>query len=226
MQRLLSRSRSRIGAQSFSERRVLPFDVAHVFSVVAGVEHYAAFVPWCVSSRVLQRTPTSLEAELGVGFSGFSEAYTSRVTLASPTRVTAVASGTALFDELETEWVLLPGGAPRTTGIDFSVRWHFRSQLLGSTAALFREQVAAHMVGAFEQRCAATRDEWDALRGAREAEEKSHSIIEIERAKEAERSALATTAGRATGGGPAARGDARRLFKPPRTLSSGLWGEY
>jgi coenzyme Q-binding protein COQ10 len=223
MQRLLSRSR--VGAQSFSERRVLPFDVAHVFSVVAGVEHYAAFVPWCVSSRVLQRTPTSLEAELGVGFSGFSEAYTSRVTLAAPTRVTAVASGTALFDELETEWVLLPGGAPRTTGIDFSVRWHFRSPLLGSAAALFREQVAAHMVGAFEQRCAATRGEWDALRGAREAEEKSHSIIE--RAKEAERTAsAAATAGGATGGGGAAHGVARRLFKPPRTLSSGLWGEY
>lgn len=229
MQRLLGRASSRIGVQSFSERRVIPFEAAHVFSVVAGVEHYSAFVPWCVSSRILHRTPTSLEAELGVGFRGFSEAYTSRVTLTPPSRVTAVASGTALFDELVTEWVLLPGAAPRTTGIDFSVRWHFRSPLLGGAAALFREQVAAHMVGAFEQRCAATRGEWDARRSAREAED-AQLLLRAKAKEEGEKAVTAAVveAGRTTRTAAqcdSVRGLAGRQFKPPRTLSSGVWGE-
>ncbi|CAI5947679.1 unnamed protein product [Closterium sp. NIES-65] len=39
-----------------------------VFDVVAGVEHYSAFLPWCVGSHVLWRAPDGMEAELEIGF--------------------------------------------------------------------------------------------------------------------------------------------------------------
>ncbi len=45
-----------------------------MYDVVAAVEHYAAFVPWCQKSTVLLRRPPGyLEAELEVGFQMFVE---------------------------------------------------------------------------------------------------------------------------------------------------------
>lgn len=45
-----------------------------VYDVVANVEEYKEFVPWCVRSVVLSRPgPNRMEAELEVGFQMFSE---------------------------------------------------------------------------------------------------------------------------------------------------------
>jgi hypothetical protein len=47
-----------------------------VYDVVAAVEHYSKFVPWCQRSTVLVRRPPSyLEAELEVGFQMFVERW-------------------------------------------------------------------------------------------------------------------------------------------------------
>jgi len=41
-----------------------------VYNVVAEVEHYSKFVPWCVGSTVVKRSKdgSDIEAELEVGF--------------------------------------------------------------------------------------------------------------------------------------------------------------
>jgi Polyketide cyclase / dehydrase and lipid transport len=46
-----------------------------LYEVVAGVQHYSQFVPWCVGSNVLKRAPDGgyLEAELQIGFQMISE---------------------------------------------------------------------------------------------------------------------------------------------------------
>jgi ribosome-associated toxin RatA of RatAB toxin-antitoxin module len=45
-----------------------------LYEVVAAVEHYKEFVPWCQRSEIVQRKPpTFLEAELEVGFKMFVE---------------------------------------------------------------------------------------------------------------------------------------------------------
>jgi ribosome-associated toxin RatA of RatAB toxin-antitoxin module len=45
-----------------------------MYEVVAAVENYHLFVPWCVRSTVtLRRPPTYMEAELEVGFQMFVE---------------------------------------------------------------------------------------------------------------------------------------------------------
>lgn len=45
-----------------------------MYDVVAAVEHYHRFVPWCQRSVVLLRRPPGyLEAELEVGFQMFVE---------------------------------------------------------------------------------------------------------------------------------------------------------
>lgn len=46
-----------------------------LYEVVAQVQHYHQFVPWCVGSNVLRRSPDNsyLEAELQIGFQMISE---------------------------------------------------------------------------------------------------------------------------------------------------------
>lgn len=41
--------------------------------MVAAVEHYGKFVPWCQRSTIMVRRPGYLEAELEVGFQMFVE---------------------------------------------------------------------------------------------------------------------------------------------------------
>jgi coenzyme Q-binding protein COQ10 len=45
-----------------------------MYSVVAGVEHYKEFVPWCQKSTIVgSRPPSYVKAELEVGFKLFVE---------------------------------------------------------------------------------------------------------------------------------------------------------
>jgi coenzyme Q-binding protein COQ10 len=59
-----------------------------LYELIADVDSYHRFVPYCTASRVLKKTrqavdaemtAVSLEAELKVGFLGFEEKYISKV---------------------------------------------------------------------------------------------------------------------------------------------------
>lgn len=61
-------------AKKYSERKLLGYSPQQMYDVVAAVENYHQFVPWCVRSTVLRRRGDNyLEAELEVGFQIFVE---------------------------------------------------------------------------------------------------------------------------------------------------------
>jgi ribosome-associated toxin RatA of RatAB toxin-antitoxin module len=199
----------------FRESRALPFSPAHVYRVIASVEHYHLFVPWCVGSRVLRRDGSgALEAELAVGFRAFSERYVSRVALTPGRRVTADAVGSTLFSHLRNEWRVAPWppgaphGAPAHATVDFSVEFSFRSPLYAAVAGTFMDEVARRMMAAFEERCRATA-----------GEEAARVEAEAARAREeaAEAAACAARAVAAEGRVVAA------LASAPTILRSGFW---
>ena len=52
----------------------LRYSQEQLYAVVAGVEHYKEFVPWCQRSHIIDRKPPGfVEAELEVGFKMFVE---------------------------------------------------------------------------------------------------------------------------------------------------------
>ena len=55
--------------------------------MVAGVDLYEDFVPWCQKSKVLWRTDDKMDAELEIGFKLFVERYISHVELKPPTLI-------------------------------------------------------------------------------------------------------------------------------------------
>ena len=62
-------------AKKYRERKLLGYSPQQMFDVVAAVEYYNEFVPWCQRSTVILRRDEDkyLEAELEVGFQIFVE---------------------------------------------------------------------------------------------------------------------------------------------------------
>ena len=64
-----------------AEKRFLPYTAEQVFDLVADIERYPEFLPWCVGARILRRDGDVLKADVIVGFKMLRETFTSRVTL-------------------------------------------------------------------------------------------------------------------------------------------------
>jgi coenzyme Q-binding protein COQ10 len=62
-----------------AEQRVLPYTPEQLFALVADVERYPEFLPWCVGARVRERRADLIVADLIIGFRMFRERFTSRV---------------------------------------------------------------------------------------------------------------------------------------------------
>ena len=63
------------------------YSVDQLYDVVANVDDYKYFVPWCVASKTFEQSETHARADLEVGFPPISEKYTSVLTLARPNLV-------------------------------------------------------------------------------------------------------------------------------------------
>lgn len=68
-----------------SEIRQSPYTPKQLFDLVADIEHYPEFLPWCRAARINERHPEYFIGELIISFSHLTERYTSKVMLVHPT---------------------------------------------------------------------------------------------------------------------------------------------
>ena len=136
-----------------AERRILPYSPQQLFALVADVERYPEFLPWCVGARVRERRADVIVADLIVGFRMFRERFTSRVNLrpdepGGPRIDVAYTEGP--FRYLNNHWIFLshPGGCE----IDFFVDFEFRSRLLQKAVEMLFNEAVRRMVHSFEAR--------------------------------------------------------------------------
>jgi len=132
-----------------AERRVVSHSPEQMYDLVADIEKYPEFLPWCVSVREKNRKGNVVEAEMAVGFKALREGFSSRVTLTPKNRI-EVEYLNGPFRRLTNHWVFLPHA--KGCEIDFYIDFEFRSKLLQALmGALFNEAVRM-MVRAFEAR--------------------------------------------------------------------------
>ena len=134
----------------YAEQRLLPYSPEQLFGLVADIERYPEFLPWCIGARIRSRGPAQVKADLAIGFKMYRERFTSVVDLAGPSRIDVTYSE-GPFRYLHNHWKFDPGPSGGCV-VDFYVDFEFKSKMLQRLIeALFSEAVR-RMVAAFEGR--------------------------------------------------------------------------
>jgi coenzyme Q-binding protein COQ10 len=132
-----------------TEQKYLPYTVEQMFALVADIEKYGEFLPWCVACRKTSEDDGIIEADLIIGYKMIREKFKSRVTLDHPHNV-RVEYLEGPMKNLSNEWKFIPKGEGCI--IDFYVDFEFRNPMLQGVITLFFEKAVTKMVSAFEKR--------------------------------------------------------------------------
>ena len=135
-----------------TETRDLPYTPEQMFDLVAAIERYPEFLPWCTGARILGREGNVVTADLDIGYGPLHERYTSRVALDRP-RAIDVGYLRGPFRRLENRWEFRPraGGC----SVDFRIDFAFRSRLLDAMMGAVFRRAFTRMVQSFEERAEA-----------------------------------------------------------------------
>ena len=90
-----------------AEKRHLPYSDRQMFDLVANIECYPEFLPWCVGTRIKTRDEEMIVADMVIGYKMFREKFTSRVKLSTPDRIDVIYED-GPFRYLNNHWIFLP----------------------------------------------------------------------------------------------------------------------
>ena len=137
---------------SHHEKRLMPYSASQMYKLVAAVEHYPEFLPWCKEARILECSRTEMLADLVVGTRLFHEKFTSRVLL-TPSKAIRVDYQAGPLSHLSNAWSFEAKGR-KACEVGFAVDFDFRSPLLRVAMNAFFDKALRKMVEAFEVRAA------------------------------------------------------------------------
>ena len=136
-----------------AEKRVLPYSTEQLFDLVADVEKYPEFLPWCLACRITKTDGDVFEADLVIGYKMAREKFGSRVTALKPNHIhVEYLSGPMQY--LSNHWRFheQPDGGCE---IDFYVDFEFKNKFFQGLMEVFFNEAVRRMVQAFEDRAKA-----------------------------------------------------------------------
>ncbi|KAG0327108.1 Coenzyme Q-binding protein coq10a, mitochondrial [Dissophora globulifera] len=131
-----------LSSRQYKDRILVKYSQREFYDLVANVDEYQEFLPWCTHSEMSALIPAEAErdptygtakdfvrpysdlphgpvvvrhGELGIGFNSLQERYVSTVTYQEPWAVRAVSYDSKLFKELSTTWRFTPNVPTSTT---------------------------------------------------------------------------------------------------------------
>ena len=140
----------------FTTRRRVRHAAGNMFDLVADVDKYPQFVPFCRSLRVRKRgqdtrgRPTVV-AEMTIAYKMIHETFTTLVTLDRTEREIIVDYLRGPFRRLENRWRFRPL-AERMCEVEFYLSYEFQSRTLGMLMGAMFEAVFRRFADAFERR--------------------------------------------------------------------------
>lgn len=144
-----------------AEIRRMPYSAAEMYALIADVQAYPEFLPWCSGARVRARKPQEdgsevVEADLVISFKVFRERFGSLVTLHPADRgedesKIDVAYLNGPFRYLNNHWCFKPVGETACE-VDFFVDFEFRSKPLQAIIGVVFNEAMRRIVRAFEER--------------------------------------------------------------------------
>ena len=121
-----------------------------MFSLVADVERYPRFLPWCRSATVHARTPTVVTASLEIARGPFRKSLTTRNRMVDAQRID-IELVDGPFSHLDGRWSFA-GIAAQRCRIGLDMRFEVSNRMLARMLAPWFEEAAGTMVDAFCRR--------------------------------------------------------------------------
>jgi len=138
-------------------QRVVPHANATIYRAVADVGAYSTFLPWCLSSRVLDSTidgngAGELKTEISVGFTRLQSHFTSTVTLDPLRRIDAKSEANEFIEYLNFSWAFSPIGE-RACRLDLTLDFALRNAEHTLLWEIGQDKVITEYVRCFSARC-------------------------------------------------------------------------
>lgn len=124
-----------------------------MYALVNDVEKYHEFVPWCVTSVVLEQREEEIRATLGFASKGLSKTFTTLNRL-QPHKMVEIRLVDGPFRQLEGFWQFDVVGEGKTR-VSLDLEFEFSAKLVGMVFGPVFHQVASTLVDAFCDRAVA-----------------------------------------------------------------------
>ena len=135
---------------SHVQQRVVSYTPEQMFDIVADIESYPQFLPWCVAATTRDGGGNVIFADMTIGFKMFRERFTTRDVLERPNRIEIV-HHRGPFRYLDSFWTFEPDGDGQCR-VGFAINFEFRSFLFERMMGMVFNEAVRFMVTAFEKR--------------------------------------------------------------------------
>jgi ribosome-associated toxin RatA of RatAB toxin-antitoxin module len=127
---------------------MVPYSTREMFALVADVESYPEFLPWCTDARVLVRHGDGVTARLALAKSGIRHAFTTRNRHHRHGERIDVQLVEGPFKRLHGHWSFRPAGSNASI-VALHLDFEFASKLLALTFGKAFQSIAGALLDAF-----------------------------------------------------------------------------
>ena len=138
------------------ETRNLKYSSEQMFDLVADIEAYPKFIPWCNDVKITSRLADQnkgcevLEANMGVSFKIISERFSSRVFLNPISKEILVEYIAGPFKFLSNRWTFTSSADGSI--VNFHVEFEFKSKLMQRLIGVVFNEAMRRIILSFEKR--------------------------------------------------------------------------
>ena len=136
--------------QKIKKTESLPYSVDKLYSLVADIEQYPEFLPWCTGARILDEKDREVTAELAIGYGPLGLTFITRNRI-TPQEKIEMRLVHGPFKSLEGAWSFEPreeGG----TRIRLELAFEFAEGHVGGLFQRFSRKAANSLIHAFTAR--------------------------------------------------------------------------
>ena len=126
-----------------------------IFDVIADIENYPTFLPWCIGARLTGTHELSdifiQRAELVIAFKSFRESFFSDIRLNKKNWTINIQSNKKPFKSLKGQWIIKE--KENYCEVSFEIKFEFKSIILEKIIGVVFFNAVKSIVKAFEEQC-------------------------------------------------------------------------
>lgn len=129
---------------------LVPYTAEEMFVLVADIDRYGEFLPWCGGASILERGEATTVATIRIAYGAVQQSFTTRNEL-TPGRLMRMELVDGPFRQLTGHWQFDPL-AEQASKVALRLEFEFASRLVGLAIGPAFERIANSLVDSFRTR--------------------------------------------------------------------------